>query len=305
MHTAAIDQQNFCPLRTRRAVVVAIACAAAGVVPSLGMLSYLPAWGRMWLVAAVLFAGAKMLTWMRRPAQFAQVGRWRAAGYFLGWVGMDADGFCRPSDERGQSALEWAPAALKTALGATILWIVVPAVSADRPTAAGALGFAGLVLLLHFGIFHLLALAWQRAGAGVRPIMQAPLRAASLADFWGRRWNRGYRDASFELFFRPAVRRLGGRAGTLLAFFVSGLLHELVISVPARAGYGGPTAYFVIQGLGSLVERTEFMRAIVKSRPWTGRCFTLVFVIGPLGWLFHPAFLTRVIVPFLSAIGVL
>jgi hypothetical protein len=33
-------------------------------------------------------------------------------------------------------------------------------------------------------------------------------------------------------------------AAHLAAFAVSGLLHELAISLPVGAGYGGPTAYF-------------------------------------------------------------
>jgi alginate O-acetyltransferase complex protein AlgI len=47
----------------------------------------------------------------------------------------------------------------------------------------------GLILTLHFGLFQILALFWQRLGVAAEPIMKAPLRATSLGEFWGKRWN--------------------------------------------------------------------------------------------------------------------
>jgi hypothetical protein len=44
------------------------------------------------------------------------------------------------------------------------------------------------------------------------------------------------------------------RAASLAVFLISGLLHELVITLPAGGGYGGLTWYFLIQGLLTQVE---------------------------------------------------
>jgi alginate O-acetyltransferase complex protein AlgI len=258
----------------------------------------------MWLVAAGLFFLFKCLTWSRRSARHSAIGVPGGCTYFFGWVGLDADEFRNESSGAAQpTGRDWALGVGKTLLGAATLWGLIRLLPADRPIVIGGAGFAGLLLLLHFGLFHLLALAWRQKGIAVEPVMRRPLLARSLADFWGQRWNRAYRRVSFDYFFRPAISRFGMSAGTLVAFFASGLIHELVISVPAGAGYGGPTAYFIIQGLGLLLERTVVCRRVTHSFPLCGWLYTLAFVLGPLPLLFHEAFLIRVIVPFLEVIG--
>jgi len=182
------------------------------------------------------------------------------------------------------------------------LWGCIRFLPADRPAVIGAVGFAGIILLLHFGLFHLLALAWHRAGTAVQPIMDRPFLATSLADFWGRRWNRAYRRVSYEYFFRPCVLRFGPTMGMLLAFIASGLIHESVISFPAGGGYGGPTAYFAIQGLALLLERSAPLQRWMQ-KPLCGWCYTALIVAGPAGLLFHAPFLTRVMEPFVELIG--
>ena len=83
----------------------------------------------------------------------------------------------------------------------------------------------------------------------------------------------------------------------MAAFFISGLIHELVISLPAGAGYGLPTAYFLLQGIGILTERV-----LPRIR---GRIFTILITAVPAFWLFHPPFVRIVFLPFMKAIGAL
>jgi D-alanyl-lipoteichoic acid acyltransferase DltB (MBOAT superfamily) len=73
----------------------------------------------------------------------------------------------------------------------------------------------GLILLLHFGTFQIVGLVWQSIGVQATPIMSAPLRSTSLTEFWGKRWNLGFRQLAHELIFRP-LHRAGNRRGWLL-----------------------------------------------------------------------------------------
>ena len=107
------------------------------------------------------------------------------------------------------------------------------------------------------GTFQLLAFLWQNADVSAMPIMRAPLRSHSLSEFWGKRWNLGFRQLSHDLIFRPLHGLLGVGGAGFLVFVISGLLHDLVISVPAKGGYGLPTIYFVVQGAGVAVERSK------------------------------------------------
>jgi alginate O-acetyltransferase complex protein AlgI len=120
---------------------------------------------------------------------------------------------------------------------------------------------------------------------------------------WGKRWNLGFRKLSHTLVFRPLQRRFGTTVGTLGAFLASGLVHELVISVPARAGYGLPTAYFLAQGLGVIAERSEVGRRLGLGHGARGWLWMALIAAGPVFCLFHVWFVMRVMLPFLHAIS--
>ena len=174
---------------------------------------------------------------------------------------------------------------------------------AAEPLLAGWIGMAGMILLLHFGFFHLLSVGWRGLRVDAPPIMNAPLRSTSVSEFWGCRWNSAFNDLALRLVFRPVARHCGTVAATLIAFLVSGLVHDLVISLPANAGYGLPSAYFLLQGLGILIERSsagKWLGLRVGVRGWL---FTMIVVGAPAFWLFHPPFVRQVILPFMHAIG--
>ena len=78
-----------------------------------------------------------------------------------------------------------------------------------------------------------------------------------------------------------------------------------MISLPARGGYGLPTAYFMLQGLGVAVERSPFGQHVGLRQGVSGWLFMAVLTAGPVFLLFHPPFVLRVVLPFMKAIQAL
>ncbi|MFA6133595.1 MAG: membrane bound O-acyl transferase family-domain-containing protein [Phycisphaerae bacterium] len=162
---------------------------------------------------------------------------------------------------------------------------------------------AGLFVLLGFGVPHLASMFWCRLGLNVEPIMHNPLLARSLADFWGRRWNRAFRDVVCPLFCHPLMPRFGRGGALIIGFLVSGLVHELVISFPSRSGFGGPTAYFLMQAFGVLIQRRLNTPHFVRHRVILSRISTFAFLTAPLPLLYPALFIDRIVLPFLRVIG--
>ncbi len=281
----------------------------------------------MWLMAGAIFFGCKWLTAWRALKPNVELKSTHTLGYFFAWPGMDAEKFLTRTREKstvlsrqahrepGRNKRKLVVPVVKIFLGGVLLFGA--ARFAQQPLLAGWIGMIGMILILHFGLFQLLAIGWRKAGIEVQPIMSAPLRSKTVREFWGRRWNSAFNRLAFEFVSRPITKRLGRRSvcdvapasrrsstlhfapaiATLTAFLVSGLIHELVISLPAGAGYGLPTAYFLLQGIGILAERAFPQIG--------GRVFTISITAVPAFWLFHPPFVHNVVLPFMKAIGAL
>jgi predicted DCC family thiol-disulfide oxidoreductase YuxK len=263
-----------------------------------------PAWVFMWLMALSLYFGCKWLTWRRGMRRASEAGWFISFGYLFGWVGMDAKRFLsgRPAEFKLKWN-DWFWPVANTLTGVALIWLAVRQVVGPWPIAAGWVGMVGVILCLHFGSFQLLALAWQRAGVNAVPLMREPWRAVSLTEFWGQRWNGAFHDLANSLMFRPLLRKCGPIGATLVVFLVSGLIHDLIISVPARGGYGLPTAYFLIQGLAMVFERTTVARKIGLGHGWRGWLFMVICTACPAYWLFHPTFIRNIILPMFQALG--
>jgi alginate O-acetyltransferase complex protein AlgI len=162
---------------------------------------------------------------------------------------------------------------------------------------------AGAVLILHFGAFYLLSLTYRAAGIAANPLMRSPGLAVSLSDFWANRWNTGFNKLAHNFLFLPLARRAGGAWAIFFVFIASGMVHDLEISLPARGGYGLPTAYFALQGMAVLLEKSRAGAAFGLGRGWRGWLFMLVVTVSPAPILFHSAFVKNVVLPMLQAIG--
>jgi hypothetical protein len=265
----------------------------------------MPPWVFMWALSFVIFAALKWMTWWKvRPRVTHGAGR--SLAYLVAWPGMDAETFLDADRHPIKpTARDWLWAASKTTIGIALLWIVARRIPEPQSLLRGWIGLLGLIFLLHFGTFHLIALFWQSMGIAAQPIMSKPILSKTLSEFWGKRWNLGFRQVAHDLIFRPLHKRIGVAVAGLLVFVASGLIHDLVISLPARGGYGLPTAYFILQGLGVTLERSSLGRRLGLQKSLTAWIFLLIVTAAPAFWLFHPPFVLRVIIPFMHAIHAL
>lgn len=265
----------------------------------------LPGWIVMWSLAFAIYCIFKMVSWQSRKR--ANVACWKQMAYLFAWPGMDADRFLNAENINvpRPSIQEWIFAFLKLCFGLTLLIGAVPELSAFDSDLVGWTGMIGIIFSLHFGLFHLLSLVWRSCGLQADPIMDWPIASQGLAEFWGRRWNRAFRDLTYRLLFRPLLPRLGPSGSLLAGFLISGLVHDLVISMPARGGFGGPVLFFITQGAGILVERSRIGKSVGLGRGISGRIFCIALLLLPVPLLFHRPFVCNVIVPFLKATGCL
>jgi alginate O-acetyltransferase complex protein AlgI len=154
------------------------------------------------------------------------------------------------------------------------------------------LALVGISLVLHFGLCSLATGQLQSQGYDVRPLFRSPLKSRSVAEFWSQRWNLAFSEMTSLVVYRPLRQSLGARPALWAGFALSGLLHEITISLPVHAGYGLPTLYFLLQALGVTLERRI-------NRALTRRVLAIATVVLPLPILFQPEFLRQVVHPLL------
>lgn len=263
-----------------------------------------PRWAFMWLMAVAVYFALKVLTWS--AASTADVPAWRQWAYLFTWPGMDARRFFDSSPQNSPlppSAREWFAAFFKMFLGGIIFWGAQHIVPASSPIVLGWAGMIGTAFVLHFGLFHLLSCFWRAVGVDAPPLMNSPPRSTSVAEFWGQRWNTAFRDLTHTFLFRPLARRLGLVRALAASFVFSGVIHDVVISLPAGGGYGGPTAFFLVQAIAILIEKSPVGRRLGLGRGMHGWLFTALALLGPARLLFHDRFITAIVIPFMQALG--
>ncbi|MEN8772211.1 MAG: MBOAT family protein [Akkermansiaceae bacterium] len=233
---------------------------------------------RMVGICAVLLAGMKGLVYRAWGGHL----NWKRYFVFgLGWFGMDPGTFAK-----NRKGMEWkndvvVGLVLMVAgtLGAWLVW--------EMDWRQILVMFLPMSLFFHFGVLRFLKGGLRAAGFPVRTLFPNLLKARGVADFWSRRWNVGYSQMMQRLVGRPVGGVLGHEAGTVAVFVVSGLFHEIAITVPVGAGYGLPSAFFVVHGLLVMLEG--------KLGKPLGKIPALLLVAVPLGVLFPPEFQTQVI----------
>ena len=267
-----------------------------------------PRWILMWTLSFSIYISLKWLSLadfaLSSKANGSKFSLPLATGYLFFWPGMDAHAFFHSKGLAASPTSQEAAWAVGKTIFGTVLFTFGPPLGSSQPLIAGWIAMVGIVFMLHFGLFHILSICWRSVGIDAKPIMQAPLRSSSLSDFWGHRWNLAFRDLSHTFLFLPLVRRWGVAATSMVVFLVSGIVHDISISLPAGDGYGMPTLYFVIQGCGLLLERSAIAKQIGLRTGWPSHCYGMFFAVAPVGLLFHSHFIHRVILPMLIAFGI-
>ena len=157
----------------------------------------------MCAISLSLFALIKLQILRHYAASGKPVSRFDTLTWFFAWPGLDARGFFRRGVIETPTNFEWLTAVVKTGFGGWMLFYLAPAWRAASELLSGWAALVGLVFLLHFGTFHMAAMFWRRHGRGVQPIMNAPILATSVTEFWSRRWNLAFRDYASPFLFVP------------------------------------------------------------------------------------------------------
>ena len=290
--------------RTRSARIASWAIVVGSVIAAERLDAGEPAGVRMLAIIGVLLFAMKGVVAVEARSQGAPamgLGRW--LGFAALWPGMRQGPFARARSgplpgggplARGGAIRIVAGVALVAA--ARGIWVA----TGSRLVATAFL-LPGLSLIVHFGVFDLLAGAWRRAGVDCKPLFRSPLRSTTLGEFWGRRWNLAFSEMTTLALYQPLARVAGRRAGIVGSFLGSGLLHELAISLPVRAGYGLPLGYFALHGSLLLIEgRWARAGRPIDRHPRVGRAWTLAWLLIPLPILFHRPFLAGIVWPLIG-----
>ena len=254
-------------------------------------------------ISLSLYALIKLHVLVHYAASGENVSPFDMLAWFFAWPGLDARAFFRRGVVNRPTLLEELFAVAKVGFGGLMLFLVAPAFRAHSELVSGWAALIGIVFLLHFGTFHLAALFWRHRGRDVKPIMNAPILATSVAEFWSRRWNLAFRDYASPFLFVPLMRKTNSAVAVLAGYTFSGLVHEIAISVPAHGGYGLPTLYFAIQGAAMLIERSAEKRGIGLTNGLLGWCWTAVVTVPGAYILFHPAFIRAVVLPVVDFVA--
>ena len=202
-------------------------------------------WGRVWLLTALF------------DVREAQRGRARLDGRELGWllVHLVALGLAAFVVFGYASATEWAP---RWSCGVILQYAMV-----ESAQSTFLIGYAVV-------------------GVELPRVNDYPIASTTLAEFWGRRWNRVVSGWLNDYLFFPLARRRRVALGICAAFAGSTALHFWFAWVPLDL-VGGVmmAAYFVIQGLGMLIERRLGVARwpSVPRRAWT---FAWLLLPSPL-----------------------
>lgn len=219
--------------------------------------------------------------------------------FSLGWFGMRPELFeMFPGKPRAFTALLLRGLS-RIGIGLVLLYLAGRAAHAGFTGFVGAplLTLVGLSFILHLGVLNIATALWRALGADVRELFRTPYKAMSLREFWGRRWNLAFSEMTARIAYKPLKKPLGIAGATIASFLLSGLLHEIAISLPVNAGYGLPMLYFVLHGaLMQAEDKVAWVQKIITHKV-LAHVWVLGWLVVPMPLLFHKPFMQGVVEP--------
>ena len=237
---------------------------------------------RMILICSVLMASMKAIVYREWCAAGNKHLSWlRWIMFSCLWFGMD------PSAFRHRRNFEWKTHAVVGGLcvvcGLLGVWL-----SFLFDVRNVVILFIAMSLSFHFGVLRLMTAFWRMQGFSVRVLFRNPLELRGFRDFWGKRWNLGYSQMMARAVKKPLIPLLGEKLSMFAVFVVSGLVHELAITVPVGAGYGWPTLFFMVHGVFCVLEKRDSVLMAVL-------CWLMLIFGVPM--LFGDKFVEEIILP--------
>ena len=179
------------------------------------------------------------------------------------------------------------PSLIRLVLAAVVFGLALAGIGMISPSGFGwpIRWLAGGIMIFSVGEMFAASqgLLTKSMGISAPPFMRSPYLAASISEFWSRRWNVATSQLMFRaLCFRPAAR--GGMvAGLFAAFAASAIVHAL-LAYAAQGRWGLALvfgAFFLVQPLLILAERAMDVRhwPLPAARIWT---LTALAITSPL-----------------------
>ena len=221
--------------------------------------------------------------------------QWTA--FSLGWFGMRPILFEKLPSKSFDYTILILKGASRIIIGTALLYLSTLVEQYSAFFIPQLLLLAGFSFILHFGIMNLTTAAWRSAGIDVKELFRSPYKSKSLKEFWGKRWNVAFSEMTALVAYRPLKSKSGIETAMLVSFLLSGLLHEVAISLPVKAGYGLPMLYFAIHALAMHLEtRSAFVQKLISHRILS-HVWVITILVLPMPLLFHSSFIEGILVP--------
>lgn len=129
------------------------------------------------------------------------------------------------------------------------------------------------------------------------PQFSAPYLSTSLQDFWGRRWNLMVTRLLHPTVYVPVKSYFGHYVGSVSAFMVSGVMHEVMFYyITSMDPTGEVMCFFALHGVCTAME-IAVKTMLGRKRGWislptvVAAPMTVLFVFATAQWLFFPPLL--------------